>query len=139
GPRVAAPCVVRAHVECCSSTRCIARARRLGQVAAAVSAVETLCPGQGMVEHDPGALLAGALAAIARARAACEGQVVGVGMADQTETFVLWERDSGRAASPVISWQDQRAEELCRTLASQAAAERITGVTALALAPTFSA
>jgi glycerol kinase len=136
---VAAPSVILALDQGSSSTRCIAYDSRLGQVATAVSAVETLRAGQGMVEHDPDALLAGALAAIARARAACEGQVAGVGIADQTETFVLWERDSGRAVSPVISWQDQRAEELCRTLAAETAAERIAAVTGLALDPTFSA
>jgi glycerol kinase len=121
-----------------SSTRCIAFDARLRPVATAVSAVATARPGPGMVEHDPDALLAGALAAIAEARAGCGGEVAAVGIADQTETFVLWERDSGRAVTPVISWQDQRAEELCRALASEPAAERIGAVTGLALDPTFS-
>src|SRR4051794_41641627 len=92
-----------------------------------------------MVEHDPDALLAGAQAALAEARAACEGEVAAVGIADQTETFVLWERDSGRAVTPVVSWQDQRAEELCRALASEPAAGGIAAVTGLALDPTVSA
>jgi glycerol kinase len=136
---VAAPSVILALDQGSSSTRCIAYDARLRQVGTAVSAVETARPGPGMVEHDPDALLAGALTAIAEARAACGGDVVGVGIADQTETFVLWERDSGRAVTPAVSWQDQRAEDLCRTLASEPAAQRIAAVTGLALDPTFSA
>src|SRR5205085_3231298 len=72
-------------------------------------------------------------------RAACGGEVAAIGIADQTETFVLWERETGRAVTPVVSWQDQRAEELCRMLAPQPAAARIGEVTGLALDPTFSA
>jgi len=136
---VAAPSVTLALDQGSSSTRCVAYDARLGQVATAVSRVETARPGPGMVEHDPDDLLAGALAAIAEARAACDGEVAAIGIANQTETFVLWERDTGRAVSPVVSWQDQRAEELCRALAPQPAAERIGPVTGLALDPTFSA
>jgi glycerol kinase len=136
---VAAPSVILALDQGSSSTRCLAYDARLRPVATAVSPVETARPGAGMVEHDPDALLTGALAAIAEARVGCDGEVAALGIADQTETFVLWERDSGRAVTPVISWQDQRAEELCRSLASEPAAERIAAVTGLALDPTFSA
>jgi glycerol kinase len=135
---VAASPVILALDQGSSSTRCIAYDPRLRPVATAVSRVETSRPGPGMVEHDPDALLAGALAALAEAGGACGGEVAGVGIADQTETFILWERDSGRAVTPAISWQDQRAEELCRALAAEPAAERVAAVTGLALDPTFS-
>lgn len=135
---MAAPPVILALDQGSSSTRCVAYDARLRQVATAVSPVETSRPGPGMVEHDPEALLAGAVAALGEARAACDGDVAAIGIANQTETFVLWERDSGRAVTPVISWQDQRAEELCRALASEPAAQRIAAVTGLALDPTFS-
>ena len=92
-----------------------------------------------MVEHDPRELLAGALAAIAEARAAAGGEVAGVGIANQTESFVVWERETGDPATPVVSWQDQRAEELCRALAAESAAGRVGSVTGLPLDPTFSA
>ncbi len=136
---MAAPSVILALDQGSSSTRCIAYDAHLRQVATAVSRVETARPGPGMVEHDPDALLAGARAAIAEVRAACGAEVAGIGIANQTETFVLWERATGRAVTQVVSWQDQRAEELCRALASQPAAERIGAVTGLALDPTFSA
>jgi glycerol kinase len=136
---VAAPSVILALDQGSSSTRCIAYDPRLRQVATAVSPVETSRPGPGMVEHDPDAVLAGALSALAEVRDACGGEVAGLGIANQTETFVLWERGSGRAVTPLVSWQDQRAEEICRALASEPAAERIAAVTGLALDPTFSA
>jgi glycerol kinase len=138
-PRVPADPVILALDQGSSSTRCIAYDARLDPVAAAVRRVETSRPGPGMVEHDPDALLAGALEAIAEARAAAGRDVAGVGIANQTETFVLWERDGGRAVTPMLSWQDQRAEELCRSLAGHPGAERVAAVTGLALDPTFSA
>ena len=122
-----------------SSTRCIAYDARLDRRAVATRPVSTVRPGPGMVEHDPEELCSGALAAIAEARAAAAGEVAGIGIANQTETFVVWERDSGRAVTPVISWQDQRAGELCRALAGHPGAERVAAVTGLALDPTFSA
>ena len=98
---MAAPSVILALDQGSSSTRCIAYDARLEQVATAVSRVETSRPGPGMVEHDPDALLAGALAAIAETRAACDGEVAAIGIANQTETFVLWERETGRAVTRV--------------------------------------
>jgi glycerol kinase len=136
---VAAPPVILALDQGSSSTRCIAYDPRLRRVTTVVAPVETARPGPGMVEHDPDDLLAGARTALAEARTACGGEVAGIGIADQTETFVLWERDSGRAVTPVISWQDQRAEELCRALAAEPGAQRVAAVTGLALDPTFSA
>jgi glycerol kinase len=122
-----------------SSTRCIAYDPRLDVVASAVRPVETSRPDAGMVEHDPDAVLHGALAAIAETRAAAGRDVAGIGIANQTETFVLWERESGRAVTPMVSWQDQRAEELCAAIAGRPGADRVTVVTGLALDPTFSA
>ena len=122
-----------------SSTRCIAYDTRLEPIAAAVRPVATARPGPGMVEHDPEQLLAGARAVVKEAAQASGGGVAGIGIANQTETFVLWERASGTAVSPVISWQDQRAEELCSALAADPAAARVAAVTGLALDPTFSA
>jgi glycerol kinase len=122
-----------------SSTRCIAYDARLEPVAAAVRPVETSRPGPGMVEHDPDLLLAGARAAIKEAAEAAGGGVAGIGIANQTESFVVWERESGDPVTQVISWQDQRAEELCRSLGAEPAAARVAAVTGLALDPTFSA
>ena len=70
-----------------------------------------------MVEHDPDALLGGALEAVTEVVAQGNGDVAGIGIASQTESFVLWDRATGQPATPVVSWQDQRADMWCQALA----------------------
>ena len=123
-----------------SSTRCIAYDARLRPVAAAVQPVPTVRPGPGMVEHDPDAVYAGLLTAIADARDQLGGRpVAGLGIANQTESFVVWDRESGAAVSPIVSWQDQRAGRLCAQLAGRPGAGEVAALTGLGLDPTFSA
>lgn len=92
-----------------------------------------------MVEHDPDELLAGTLEAISDVIARVGAAVGAIGIATQTESFVLWERGTGRAVTPVVSWQDQRAGDLCATLGRRRLAATIRAKTGLALDPTFSA
>ncbi len=92
-----------------------------------------------MVEHDPDELLDGAREAITEVVTGVGGAVAGIGIANQTESFVLWERDTGRAVSPVVSWQDKRAGEVCTAIGRRPEAATITATTGLALDPTFSA
>ena len=119
-----------------SSTRCVAYDRALQHRGAAVRPLATRRPSPGLVEHDPDELLTGALEAIS---AVVEGDVGSVGIATQTESFVLWERESGRAVTPVVSWQDQRAGDLCAAIARRPEAASVQEKTGLALDPTFSA
>ena len=122
-----------------SSTRCVAYDRRLQQCGSAVRPVSTRRPAPAMVEHDPDELLAGALDAISEVVAGTGAAVGALGIANQTESFVLWERDSGRAVTPVISWQDQRAAELCAEIGRRPESAGLRERTGLALDPTFSA
>ena len=122
-----------------SSTRCVAFDRRLQPRGSAVRPVSTSRPSPGLVEHDPGELLAGALEAVSEVVAGAGGAVAGIGIASQTESFVLWERDTGRAVTPVVSWQDQRADELCVAIGRRPEAASVRATTGLALDPTFSA
>jgi glycerol kinase len=92
------------------------------------------------VEHDPDELLA-SLRQAARAlldRPAARGRsVVAAGLATQRSTIVCWERSTGRALSPAISWQDRRnAGWLERLRPSAAELRRITG---LVLSPHYGA
>ena len=133
------PDVILALDQGSSSTRCVAYDRRLHQRGFAVRRVSTHRPSPGIVEHDPDELLAGALEAISEVVAAVGGGVAGIGIANQMESFVLWERGTGRAVSPVVSWQDQRAGELCAAIGGRPEAAAIPATTGLALDPTFSA
>ena len=121
-----------------SSTRCVAFDARLRERGSAVRPVATRRPAAGMVEHDPGKLLAGALEAVAEVVAEVGSRVAGIGIANQTESFVLWERATGQAVTPVVSWQDQRAAELCEALERRPEAASIRAKTGQ-LDPTFSA
>lgn len=109
------------------------------QLGSAVRPVSTYRPSPGFVEHDPDELLAGTLEAISEVVAEVGASVAGIGIASQTESFVLWERDTGRPVSRVVSWQDQRAGELCAAIGSRPEAGFVRATTGLALDPTFSA
>jgi len=76
-------------------------------------------PQAGWVEHDPEeiwratvAVMSGALAEAKRA----VGDVAGIGITNQRETTVLWERRSGRPIHNAIVWQDRRGAAACRAL-----------------------
>jgi glycerol kinase len=135
---IAADCIL-AIDQGSSSTRCTAFDEELQTLATSSRPVSTNRPGPGMVEHDPGELLAGVFEVVAEAGRAVGDSVAAVAIANQTETFVLWERESGEAVTPVVSWQDQRATGVCAALEGTPGADRVAGVTGLALDPTFSA
>ncbi len=99
----------------------------------------TLRPSPGVVEHDPDALLSGAIDAIREVVGGLDGNVACIGIANQMESFVLWERESGRPASPVVSWQDRRASDLCAALGASPEGAALPAITGLALDTTFSA
>jgi len=92
-----------------------------------------------MVEHDPDALLAGMLETISEVVAQEQADVAAIGIASQTESFVLWERATGQPVTPVVSWQDQRADELCRAMAGHPEAASVHARTGLRLDSAFSA
>ena len=121
-----------------SSTRCVVADAELRTLASASSPVATERPGPGMVEHDPNDVFEGVLRAVRESLAdAGDPDVAAVGIATQTETFILWDAESGEPATRLISWQDQRAEGTARAIAPHAGA--IDAATGLPLAPTFSA
>src|SRR6185503_17907920 len=70
-------------------------------------------PRAGWVEHDPEEIWASVLAAVEEV--GLDG-VEAVGITNQRETTLLWERASGRAVAPAIVWQDRRTAERCREL-----------------------
>lgn len=97
-------------------------------------------PRPGWVEQDADAIWDSVRAAVA---ACLDGQdaasVVAVGFSTQRESLVLWERDGGRALSPVISWQDQRGAALCDALRSADTERLVQARSGLPLDPMFSA
>jgi glycerol kinase len=94
----------------------------------------------GEVEVDPAALLASVLTAGHRALAAAGQPVAAVALANQGETVLAWDPDTGRALSPGIVWQDRRAETLVAELvAGPGAGGWVEQRTGLVLDPYFTA
>ena len=106
-------------------------------LAVAECPVHPAATGDGAVEQDPAELLASVLAA-GRAAVAQAGVVVhGVGLANQGETVLVWDRATGRPLTTALSWQDRRAASVTDGLADRA--DRLTGISGLPLDPYFSA
>ncbi len=99
-------------------------------------------PQPGWVEHDPDVLwrsqAAVAVEALLRAGiTACE--VAAIGIANQRETTLLWERKSGKAVAPAIVWQDRRSADACAALRAAGHEADVRQRTGLLLDPYFSA
>lgn len=93
--------------------------------------------GDGGVEQDPEALWQSVLAAGAGALQEAGVAVGAVGLANQGETVLAWERTTGRPLSAAISWQDRRAVDVCARLAVRA--DELAAITGLPLDPYFAA
>jgi glycerol kinase len=125
-----------------SSTRCLAVDHSFEQRGAAAVAVSASFPAPGLVEQDPAELRASVREAIAGALAeagATAADVVAVGIANQTETFIVSERASGRPLHPAIGWQDRRTAVRCAELAAAGHGPSVRARTGLELDPTFPA
>jgi glycerol kinase len=99
-------------------------------------------PAPGWVEHDPeeiwGATVEVCREALARAGLGA-GDVAAVGITNQRETAVIWERATGRPIHPAIVWQDRRTAQDCDRLRAAGAEPLVTERTGLLLDPYFSA
>jgi glycerol kinase len=99
-------------------------------------------PKPGWVEQDPDEIWSSQRDAAAEAleRAQLSGRdLVAVGVANQRETTIVWERATGRSVYPAIVWQDRRTAEDCAQLRRNGAEAMVTRRTGLRLDPYFSA
>jgi glycerol kinase len=103
---------------------------------------EQFYPQSGWVEHDPTEILTSqltcAVEALARAGARPR-DVAAIGITNQRETVVVWERESGKAIHPAIVWQDRRTAAQCEALEKSGVGEEVSSKTGLVLDPYFSA
>ncbi|MFA7293485.1 MAG: glycerol kinase GlpK [Rhodocyclaceae bacterium] len=101
-----------------------------------------LYPQPGWVEHDPDTLwrsqAAVAVEALTRAGIAA-ADVAAIGIANQRETTLLWDRKTGEAVAPAIVWQDRRTADACAVLRAAGQEAEIRRRTGLLLDPYFSA
>ncbi|HEV7451387.1 MAG TPA: glycerol kinase GlpK [Pseudonocardiaceae bacterium] len=98
-------------------------------------------PRAGWVEHDALEVWANTREVVAGALAKADltaGDVAAVGITNQRETTVVWDRLTGKPVHPAIVWQDTRTERLCTELGGDAGAQRYQARTGLPLSTYFS-
>src|SRR5688572_11935591 len=76
-------------------------------------------PRPGWVEHDADELFDATLSAARDALAQAGASPDAIGITNQRETIVVWERATGRPVARAIVWQDRRTAERCRALAGE--------------------
>jgi glycerol kinase len=76
-------------------------------------------PQPGWVEHDPMEILGCVLSAAQHAMESAHAVPVAIGITNQRETIVIWERETGRPVHRAIVWQDRRTAARCQSLSSK--------------------
>ena len=98
-------------------------------------------PSPGWVEHDPEdiwqTVLSTARAVLAKAGLTAR-DIAGIGITNQRETTVVWERATGRPIHRAIVWQDRRTADTCQGLKDAGHEPRVSSATGLLLDPYFS-
>ena len=99
-------------------------------------------PQPGWVEHDPEAIWGSQLAvaqAVLRIQRVTAAQIAAIGITNQRETTLLWDRATGVPVGPAIVWQDRRTAGICDRLRAEGWAVRIQAKTGLVVDAYFSA
>jgi glycerol kinase len=125
-----------------TSTRAIVFDAALTPLVIAQREITQHFPADGWVEHDPeeiwGSVVATVRAAMERVGVTA-GDVAAIGITNQRETTVIWDRASGKPIHNAIVWQDRRTAAACAALRAAGHEPGITQKTGLLLDPYFSA
>jgi len=109
-------------------------------VASAYREFPQIFPQPGWVEHNPDDIWQSTLAVAREAIALCDpAALCAVGITNQRETAVLWDRTTGRPLHNAIVWQCRRTAPMCRRLEEEGRADAVRRKTGLRLDPYFSA
>lgn len=125
-----------------TSSRAIVFDRRGRIVTTAQQEFRQLFSQAGWVEHDAVEIWSSQLQcaqSALRQAGVRQGDIAAVGVTNQRETTVIWDRASGVPIANAIVWQDRRTAERCQTLREQGAEPGVTAKTGLLLDPYFSA
>lgn len=101
---------------------------------------EQFFPKSGWVEHDANEIWTSVTACIAdvlRKADAEPNQVEGIGITNQRETTVVWDRNTGRPVYKAVVWQSRQTQEICRELIDQGHNETFREKTGLLIDPYF--
>ena len=124
-----------------TSTRAIIFDRKLDPKGSAQKEFKQFYPASGWVEHDVEEIWASVLfttkAALKKARVKAV-DITSIGITNQRETTVIWNRKTGKPIHKAIVWQDRRTMEVCKLLKAQGHEPLVMGKTGLLLDPYFS-
>jgi len=98
-------------------------------------------PEPGWVEHDPEEIWQCTVKTIEEAIRAADadpGRIAGIGITNQRETTIVWDRKTGQPIHKAIVWQDRRTASLCQKLKKKGVEPRVKKKTGLVLDPYFS-
>ncbi|MBM3620466.1 MAG: glycerol kinase GlpK [Alphaproteobacteria bacterium] len=125
-----------------TSTRAIVFDESARPVATAQEELRQIYPAPGWVEHDPEEIWRATVTvcrdALAKAKLDAAG-IAGIGITNQRETVVVWERATGKPIHNAIVWQDRRTADICARLREAELEPEIVERTGLLLDPYFSA
>ncbi|MGK0445461.1 MAG: glycerol kinase [Bermanella sp.] len=99
-------------------------------------------PQSGWVEHDPEDIMSSVLSVCKNALAMAKlgpQDIASIGITNQRETTVIWDKQSGKAIHNAIVWQDRRTAPFCAQLKEQGLEDLVSEKTGLLLDPYFSA
>ena len=125
-----------------SSSRTVIYDHATAVVASAQQEFPQIYPQAGWVEHDPEAIW-GSVQDVTRQAmqdvGATAADISAIGITNQRETTLLWDRDTGQCIHNAIVWQDRRTASICERLRSDGAEPLVVEKTGLRLDPYFSA
>jgi glycerol kinase len=136
------PTVLIAIDQGTTSTRAIAFDAALRPLATTQTELRQIYPAPGHVEHDPEEIWTAVVATVRTVMAQAHvtaRDVAGIGITNQRETTVIWDRQTGKPIHNAIVWQDRRTAEHCESLQRTGHESEVTNKTGLLLDPYFSA
>lgn len=125
-----------------SSSRCILYDQQANPVAMAQQEFEQIFPQPGWVEHDAEEIWqtqAGVFKQVLMQLQLSPADIVGIGITNQRETTVVWERSTGKPIYNAIVWQDRRTADDCTRLKEAGLEPMVTAKTGLVIDAYFSA
>src|SRR4029079_920807 len=123
-----------------TSTRAILFDRAGRAHASAQAPLTQIYPAPGQVEHDPDEICRSVLHVGRRVLSKADVEsIAAIGITNQRETTVVWERATGKPLANAIVWQDRRTAELCAQLTQEGWGAHVAEATGLVIDPYFSA
>jgi len=124
-----------------TSSRAIVFDAGMKMISSAQEEIKQSYPQPGWVEHDPHEIWTSVVSTARQALANADiplTDIAAIGITNQRETTVVWERKSGRALHKAIVWQDRRTAEVCDSLKADGYEKLFSAKTGLLLDPYFS-